>query len=209
MSVLIEGICVLVKRATIEEKYHGGVAQYAGDCPSSLYCADEHLTAVGFQVLDDVYRWIRRLEIQNLVFIQKGVYRDIAVVEKFRGPCRKCAWLDFSNIRAPLPDCGETVEISVCRLAGTEFDDLTMPSGWSLADSQKIRMRYFQLDGIEQKLQFVEARDGLETYRDAETGEIIHIGRPFGGGDGLRMSYDFFKKGLNLVSPYLTLVHSD
>ena len=76
MSVLIEGICVVVQRATIEDKYRGGVAQYAEDCPNNMYCADEHLTAVGFQVLDDAYRWIRRLEIQDLVFIQKGVYRE-------------------------------------------------------------------------------------------------------------------------------------
>ena len=186
MSVLIEGICVVVQRETIEDNYRGGVAQYAEDCPNKMYCADEHLTAVGFQVLDDAYRWIRRLEIQNLVFIHKGVYRDIAVVEKLRGPCRKCAWLDFSRIRAPLPNSDETAEISVCRRAGAEFGDLAMPSAWSLADSQKTRMRYFQLDGIEQKLQFVEARDGLEVYRDTETGEILHIGRPFGGGDGVR-----------------------
>jgi hypothetical protein len=206
MSVLIEGICVVVKRATIEEKYHGGVTQYAGDCPNNMYCADEHLTAVGFQVLDDAYRWIRRLEIQNLVFIQKGVYRDIAVVEKHRGPCRKCAWLDFSLVRTALPDSKEMVEISVCRLAGTDPGDPAMPSGWSLADSQKTRMRYFKLDGIEQRLQFVEARDNIEVYRDTETGETVHIGRPFGGGDGVRMSYDFLKKGLNLVNPYLPLV---
>jgi len=206
MSVLIEGICVLVQRETIEDKYPGGVAQYAEDCPNNMYCADEHLTAVGFQVLDDAYRWIRRLEIQNLVFIQKGVYRDIAVVEKLRGPCRKCPWLDFSRIRAPLPNSEEAAEISVCRRTGAEFGELAMPSGWSLADSQKTRMRYYQLDGIEQKLQFVEAKDGLEVYRDTETGETFHIGRPFGGGDGVLMSYDFFRKGLNLVSPYLPLV---
>ena len=118
MSVLIEGICVVVRKTTIKEMYLGGVAQYAEDCPNNMYCADEHLTAVGFQVLDDAYRWIRRLEIQNLVFIRKGVFKDIAMVEKLRGPRRKCAWLEFSNIQAPLPDVGELAEISVCRLAG-------------------------------------------------------------------------------------------
>ena len=209
MSVLIEGICVVVKRATIEEKYRGGVARYAEDCPNTMYCADEHLTAVGFQVLDDAYRWIRRLEIQSFVFIQKGVYRDIAVVEKLRGPCRKCAWLDFSNIRTQLPSAGETTEISVCRLAGTEPGDPAMPTGWRLEDSQKTRMRYFQLDGIEQKLQFLEEKNGVEVYRDTETGDTVHIGRPFGGGDGVRMSYDFFRKGLTLVSPYLPLVQDN
>ena len=50
MSVLIEGICVVVKRATIDTKYRGGVARYAGDRPNNMYCADEHLTAVGFQL---------------------------------------------------------------------------------------------------------------------------------------------------------------
>ena len=206
MSVLIEGICVVVRKTTIEEKYRGGVAQYAEDCPNRMYSADEHLTAVWFQILDDAYRWIRRLEIQNLVFIQKGVYKDIAVVEKLRGPCRRCAWLDFSNIKAPLADSGEMAEISVCRLAGTELGDPAMPAGWRLEDSQKTRMRYFQLDGIEQKLQFLEDKNGVEVYRDTETGDTVHIGRPFGGGDEVRMSYDFFKTGLKLVESYLPLV---
>jgi len=206
MSVLVEGICVVVRKSTIEEKYLGGAAQYAEDCPNNMYCADEHLTAVGFQVQDDAYRWIRRLEIQNLIFIQKGTYREIAMVEKHRGPRRKCAWLEFSNIQATLPDAGEPVEISVCRLAGSNSGDLVMPAGWTLMDSQKSRMRYFQLADIQQRLQFVEDNAGVEVYRDTDTGETVHLGRPFGGGDSVLMSYAFFKKGLSLVEPYLPLV---
>jgi len=91
MSVLIEGVSVVVRKTTIEAKYRGGLARYAADCPGRRYCADEHLTAVAFSVLDDAYRWVRRLEIHDLVFIRKGAFVDTAMVEKLRGPTRKCA----------------------------------------------------------------------------------------------------------------------
>ena len=65
MGLLVEGISVVTKKTIIEEKYRGGFSQYAEDCPNYTFCADEHLTGIMFQTLDDAYRWVRRLEIMK------------------------------------------------------------------------------------------------------------------------------------------------
>ena len=80
MSLLIEGISIVTQKTTIIDKYRGGFSQYVEDCPNSTFCADEHLTSIMFETLDDAYRWIRRLEIHGLVFIKKGYFAEIAMV---------------------------------------------------------------------------------------------------------------------------------
>jgi hypothetical protein len=203
MSVLIEGISVVVKKITLEEKYRGGLEQYIEDCPNSMFCADEHLTTVAFQIEDDAFRWIRCLELQGLVFIQKGVFEEIALVEKYRGPYRKCEWLKFQRIRAHTFNFIVDTKIAICRLKGTQFGDLAFFPDWNLEDSLRMRVRYIPLEEASERLEFIGHKDDVDTLLDKKTGEKINIGRPFGGGYELSMSYDFFEKGVELVEPYL------
>jgi hypothetical protein len=209
MSLLIEGISIVTKKAIIMDKYRGGLGQYIEDCPNSSFCADEHLTAIMFQTLDDAYRWIRRLEIHGLTFIKKGHFADIAMVEKFIGPLVwKCNWLRFVRARAKYFnfDLDINAKISVCRMAGTQLGKLSVPENMNLCDSSKAQAGYLCLKESYSLFQFVEYEDGVEVFFDNETGEKICFERPFGCGSELLMSYDFHEKGFELMSCYLSAV---
>ena len=207
MSLLVGGISIVTKKSTIEDKYRGGLEQYVEDCPNSTFCADEHLTAIMFQTLDDGFRWIRRLEIHGLVFIRKCEFVDIAMVKKLGGLYHRCDWLRFSRVRAHL--LGFEVDgddkISVCRLAGTRLGELAMPEGWNLNNSLNAYEEYIPIEERYSKLQFVEYKDGIEVFLYNVLDEKIYSGRPFGGGNEVLMSHDFREKGLELLNSYLSI----
>ena len=117
MSLLVKGISVVTRKAIIEKKYLGGFEQYAKDCPNYTFCTDEHLTVIMFQTLDDAYRWVRRLEIRGLVFINKGKFMEIAVVSEIGGPIEQCDWLIFSRAKSSFFcfNLSMDIKISVCK----------------------------------------------------------------------------------------------
>jgi hypothetical protein len=49
MAVLIESYSVVVRNATIADKYPGGMDAY----PNATFCLDDHLCRVGFMVAQD------------------------------------------------------------------------------------------------------------------------------------------------------------
>jgi hypothetical protein len=205
MSLLIEGISIVTQKATIIDKYRGGFRQYAEDCPNSTFCADEHLTAIMFETLDDAYRWTRRLEIHGLVFIKKGYFAEIAMVEQIIGPYFwKCNWLRFFRARAKYFnfDLDIKAKISVCRMAGKQFGKLAMPENPNLSDSLSTQTRYVGRKEYS-RFQFIEYKDDFEVFLDNETGEEICFERPFGCGSQVLMSYDLREKGYELMGGYV------
>ena len=86
MAVLVEALSVIVRNATLESLYPGGVSGYAADCPNRTFCSDGVLTRVGFMTPDDVGAFLERLETRGLVFLHDGAAADIAVVDQHEGP---------------------------------------------------------------------------------------------------------------------------
>lgn len=93
MSVLAEAISVIVPRDVIVRKYPGGLVGYERDCPNRTYCADDHLTRVGFMNPTDVEAFVRRLTSLGFVHLSHGASIDLCVVDQHRGPTAACAWL--------------------------------------------------------------------------------------------------------------------
>jgi hypothetical protein len=128
MSVLVEAISVVVQRHTLEQSYEAGVDGYERDCPNATFCADEHLTRVGFMTPSDVRAYVTALEnLLGLVFIDdSGEFQDVAVVDQRSGPTAACRWLEF----AVQPE-GH----SACWLAGTTPGELAVPKQWTREDA--------------------------------------------------------------------------
>ena len=72
MSIVIEAISVVVPIAVLESKYPGGAARYESDCPNGTYCADEHLSRIGFMVPADVRAFVEHLSHLGLVHQDEG-----------------------------------------------------------------------------------------------------------------------------------------
>lgn len=203
MCVLIEGISVVVKKATINQKYYGGLTQYRSDCPNQTFCADEHLTRVGFQSPDDALRFAKQLEIRGFVFVKKGRFEELALVDALKGFIKKCDWLSFSRIRAHTFNSDPEARISVCQLKGTEFGDLALPPDWNLEESLSTQLMFIPNDDIYERLEFLREEDGVEIFRDKKTGKTLYLGRPYAGGSEMKMGDDFLQKAVELVRPYL------
>jgi hypothetical protein len=88
----VEAISVIVRISTIEQKYKGGLAQYRRDCPNKTFCADKHLTRVGFMVPPDVEQYVLGLEQQGFIFQREGSFVDIAIVDQRQGFTAVCDW---------------------------------------------------------------------------------------------------------------------
>ena len=89
------------------------------------------------------------------------------------------------------------------------FELPSLPSDWTYKDVLDFNVRYVSLDETYERLQFIEHKDGVDVFRDTEKDDNVYIGRPFGAGDELRMSYDFLAKGFERVKPYLPLIQEN
>lgn len=131
MSVLVECLNVVVRRRAIEDRYPGGFAGYAADCPDETLCADAHLVRVGFMNKADVGEFcLRVLSRAGLASSPSGRPEDaeipdesVAIVEQDHGPWHPQPWLSYAR-----RDDG----VCVCWLATAPQGDPAVPAGWTL-----------------------------------------------------------------------------
>jgi len=164
MAVLVEALSVIVRNATLESLYPGGVSGYAADCPNRTFCSDGVLTRVGFMTPDDVGAFLERLETRGLVFLHDGVAADIAVVDQHEGPITICDWLAVGE---------DAAGIRCCWLRGTARGALATPAGWTPDQ----RLTFVPTGEMDRRMTFVESRDGVDVWRDEATGKPRYAGR--------------------------------
>jgi hypothetical protein len=155
VSVLVEAISVVVRRDALERAYPGGVAAYERDCPNQTFCADEHLTRVGFMTPDDARNFVEQLEDRGLTFLDGERSMDIAVLFQGRGLMMPCDWIEHGRH----PDGYE-----MCWLAGTEPGSLAAPEGWTPEQSRGIH--HVSAEG-----ETTHIRPGIEP------GDQLYVGR--------------------------------
>ena len=166
MGVLVEAISVLVRRATLEASYPGGVPQYDTDCPNGTFCMDAHLTRVGFMLPSDVQAYVARLERSGLRFMEGGKCKDIAIVDQLRGSTMPCDWVLVGT---------HPKGFTVAWYPGTSPTPMVCPNGWSL---EQIRELHFSGDTeAPGRLLRLSESEGLISYLDMKTGMEVCVGR--------------------------------
>jgi hypothetical protein len=166
MSVLVEAISVIVPITVLEAKYPGGVAQYERDCPNATYCADEHLTRVGFMAPADTLAFVERLERLGLVHLRDGRAVDIVVVDQLRGPTSVCDWIAAGR---------HADGYAAAWLAHTVPGWFAHPKGWTV--DQSAQMRFVSNEEADERILGLSRDENLETVLDYETGKQLYIGR--------------------------------
>lgn len=157
MSVLVEAISIVVRRDALERAYRGGVAAYEADCPNQTFCADEHLTRVGFMTPDDARYFVEHLEDRGLTFLDGERSVDIAVLFQGRGLMMPCDWIEHGRH----PDGYE-----MCWLAGTEPGSPAVPEGWTPDRSRRIHR-------VSTEGEATHIRPGIEP------GDELYVGRVY------------------------------
>ena len=166
MSVLVEAISVVIRIATLEEKYPGGLAGYRSDCPNRTFCADDHLCRVGFMVPTDVGYFVDTLERLGLKPFQGDMAHDVVVIDQTHGPTTDCDWIEGGWH----PD-GYTM----AWLAGTEPGPLMVLDGWT--EGQSLRMKLIPTEEQQDRLLELGMDQGMTVALDLKTGREIFIAK--------------------------------
>ena len=102
MAVLVEGISVLIRIESIQNKMIGGEARYRLLIPNSTFCDDGQLARVGFLDPTAVGSFIDELQDSGLTFMENGKADDFVVCDQQCGPTTDCDWLEFGHL--PIED---------------------------------------------------------------------------------------------------------
>jgi hypothetical protein len=165
MAVLLEAISVIVRRATLEEKYPGGLSAYQRDCPNATFCMDAELTRIGFMIPPDVETFVGRLMHRGLLFYDDHTFLDIAVVDQFQGPTRPCSWLVAAR---------STDGLAVAWLLGGDMGAVAFPRGW-----KKENLRFVPNEDVAERLLPLAKEGTMDVVLDFDTGREVYVARPF------------------------------
>jgi hypothetical protein len=174
MPVLIEGISVILRVDAIEEKYPDGWEGFARDCPNDSLCADGEVARVGFMSPQDTKRFVSSLVPHGLIYLEDGEAKDLVVVDQQRGFAASCEWAEIGKMPAPGYEMGQVV---ACRATGSENEVLMTPDDWAYEDSLSEDFGFVETESVPDRLEFLHHEDGVDVYRDPETGEKVYVGR--------------------------------
>src|SRR5262249_48114269 len=135
-------------------------------------------------------RFVTRLA--ALGFVVRGAegFADVALVRQTDGPGRPCRWLEVSLGPAGL---------LMAWLAGTEPGELALPEGGAASGHGT----FISAAEVEECLEFVRTKDGVDVYRDKRTGKEYYTSRCQTEGPTAETLY---REGADLIHPYLHLV---
>jgi hypothetical protein len=129
-GVLVEGHSVIIRRSTIDRKYPGGIDAYRRLVSERAFCADQHLTRVGFADMDQTVSFIRRLHRAGLSVHSLETGTDIGVVDDDGGDLTMAGWLELGR-----DDAGR----SIARMMGTAPRQIAAPVGYRRRERPRAR----------------------------------------------------------------------
>lgn len=174
MTVLIEGISVIIRADSLSSTFPGGWKGFEAMAPNRTLCADNEIVRVGFMTPQDVEAFLTTLQKTGLIFLRNGKAVDIAVVDQTRGPTTQCDWLEYGHV-----DIGPNGEsVAACRMAGSQNNQVVCPPDWKFEGSLSASHSFVQTEDTERKLKFLRHEDGVDVYRDLESGKEVYVGRP-------------------------------
>ncbi len=174
MAVLIEGISIIIKRKSIEEKYTGGWDSFINCIPNKTFCADDELVRIGFMVPDDVKKYINSLEENNLEYLKNGLAVDLNVVDQLHDSTMKCNWIEIGFINF---DNDLNKKIKCCRLKHSKLNQLLTPDGWQYEGSLSNQFGFIPNGEVHKSLKFLRNENGCDVYFNILSGKEVYVGR--------------------------------
>lgn len=168
MSVLIEGINVILRRTVVEARVPGGIDSLADAAPDAARCADAHLIRFGFLDGEATDRFLEHLDYLGFRIDDGSQFLEGAVVDQVYGLPLPCDWLEFDS--AP----GEP---AFCWLKGEPRGTLVVPENWRFEHSLSRRFGRVAGELDPERYRRVGQEGDLEIYEDLETGEQLFLTR--------------------------------
>ncbi|HEX6576662.1 MAG TPA: hypothetical protein VF042_16960 [Gemmatimonadaceae bacterium] len=172
MSVLVEAVSIVVKRAALDCKYPGGTAEFLCMLASRrsaehrFVCSDTNLICLSYFTPDAADRGAETLLKAGLIDIDDNEFIDFAMVDQHYGPTLQCTWLAWQR---------EPPGFTRAWLAGELPGGLSVPDGWTPEGARNIKR--IDIREIPDKAMKLAEENGVETWLDFTTGRIT-TGRP-------------------------------
>lgn len=145
MTVLVEGISVIIKLEAIERVIPNGWEGFREHMPNFTLCKDDKLARFCFLSEEDVIGFKEKLEKLNFVYQGSDGAQDFVLVDQVYGPTTKSAWLEYGHLHI---DKDENMKVAACRVTGTQDDTIVTPDGWTYENSLTAQ---YGLEPAEQK----------------------------------------------------------
>jgi hypothetical protein len=166
MGVLIEGVNVVIRNATVDARYPGGMREYARDCPSDTFCTDGEICRVGFMATADAVSYVDTLEFHAFRRPTVEGSPEVALVSQTAGFDFPCDWLELACV-----EVGDGLSAEVAWISGTTLSELAAPPHWKPGS-----MRVLPTEDLN-RLEFLGTKEGVDVFRDPETDGLIYVGR--------------------------------
>jgi len=168
MSVLVEAISLVIRRAALDQKFEGGTNAFLSYCASRLSsehryaCSDDHLVCLSYYTNDAADRGAVPLLGAGLIEIENDEFADFAVIDQHYGPVLDCRWLEWSR---------DPAGFTSAWLAGELPGELTTPQGWTV--EQSLQLKRADMSVLSDRALKLADENGVETWLDFATGRVI------------------------------------
>lgn len=174
MSLLAEGISVVIKRVAVDKKYTGGWVGFVKDDPNETLCYDNNIVRIGFMSPFDVGDYIERLEDYGFQYMVNEDAVDMVVVDQLRGLCSQCHWLEVIHF---FIDDDRKKRVTACHIVGEDSRDMYTPGDWDFEGSLSNQYMFVPCGQEDKSLKYLAYVNGLDVYLNLMTSEKVYIGR--------------------------------
>ncbi len=171
MAVVVESFCVVLRCDAINRKSVGGLAGFAQRVPTRTFCTDGRVCRVAFMDSDDARVWASKLDGEGLQPPGPGQTDDATIYDDRNGDWFTSSWLTGGVAPWPTGD-DDAVDVPAVWLAGREPGALEAPP-----DYAPDRVQWMSTADFLATHELVETKDGIETWRHLQTGDLRYVGR--------------------------------
>jgi hypothetical protein len=123
---------------------------------------------------DDTKVFVDHLGEYGIEYLVCGKAKDLVVVDQQRGMAACCDWAEFGRIDW---HGDPKKEVAACRAIGSGVRQVLTPDGWTYENSLSSHFRFVESGWVPEFMGFLRHENGLEVYRDLETGKEVYVGR--------------------------------
>jgi hypothetical protein len=173
MSVLVEGVSVIIKMDAILKKIINGWDGFEALIPNQTMCTDGEIVRIGFMRTEDAIIFVENLQLYGLHFLQDNKAIDMVLADQMFHLTPECDWLELGHVNSGHNDA----LVVAGRLFGSQVTQLATPSYWIYEGSLSATYECFTNDHEENGLKFIRHENGVDVYLNPLTGKEMYVGR--------------------------------
>ncbi|TWT30568.1 tetratricopeptide repeat protein [Blastopirellula retiformator] len=164
MPIQIQCTAVVIRNDALERVLEDGAAGFAAIAPNAMSYGDEKLSQASFMAPVDAEEFAKLLELHGLD--RSGDSPDFVIVQTRNQAVEpECDWLFLFEYEGRL----------IATLRGWDSRKVIAPADDSPFNPDAIQ--HYSDEEIAEKFEFVERKDGIDTYREKATGKLVYQAR--------------------------------